>query len=216
MKIVSQCYYSLLLNGNSVGFIKANKGLRQGDPLFPALFILMSEYLSKSLNVLFENNPQMYYCVPRGIAISHLSYAHDCIVFCNGSILNVLKLQIFLMTYERETGQRINLSKSGVLAGKRANFALIIETLNMSSMTFPFSYLGAPIFKGRNKKVLFVPLVDKIRARFTGWNLDLMSQGSRLTLIKSVLNALPVYILQALHPPKSIMADIGSILAKFF
>lgn len=86
MRIATHCHYSLLLTGTYVGFIKSFKGLRQGDPLSPALFILMSEYLSKSLNALYVNNSHMYYCVPRGIAISHLSYADDCIVLCNGSI----------------------------------------------------------------------------------------------------------------------------------
>lgn len=84
MNIVSACHYSLLVNGEAFGLIHANKGLRQGDPLSPALFILMSEYLSRSLNALFKANPQLYYKVSRGMPVSHLAYADDCIVFCNG------------------------------------------------------------------------------------------------------------------------------------
>lgn len=45
MSIVSSFHYSLLINGESCGFIKSNKGLRQGDPPSPALFVLMSEFL---------------------------------------------------------------------------------------------------------------------------------------------------------------------------
>lgn len=48
------------------------------------------------------------------------------------------------------------------------------------------------------------------------WNLELLSQGSRLTLIKSVLNSLHVYLIQTVNPPKGVLIDICRILARFF
>ena len=186
MSIVSSCHYSLLINGESCGFIKSNKGLRQGDPLSPALFVLMSEFLTRSLNSLFSNNPALYYKVPKGLPVSHLAYADDCIIFCNRSQASLRKLKNFLLEYEAQSGQKINLGKSGFIAGKRASPPLISSILEMPVLEFPFIYLGAPISKGRRKKILFLPLLDKIKAKFSGWNLDLLSQGGKLTLIKSV------------------------------
>lgn len=93
---------------------------------------------------------------------------------------------------------------------------MILDTLGIPILAFPFTYLGAPIAKGQKKKHLFLPLIDKIRAKFLGWNLELMSQGGRLALIKSVLFALPVYLLQAINPPKSVIYEIEQIFAKFF
>lgn len=201
MCIVSSCQYSILVNGAPCGFILAKMGLRQGDPLSPALFVLMNEYLSTALNPLFNANPAMHYKVSKGMHISHLAYADDCIVFCNGSLESLEKLKSYLLKYESQTGQKINMNKSVCLPGKRANFEVISSTLDMPLMTFPFTYLGAPISKGMHKKILFLPLLEKVMSKFAGWNIDLMSQGGKLTLIMSVLNAIPVYLLQALNPP---------------
>ena len=72
------------------------------------------------------------------------------------------------------------------------------------------------ISKGKKKKNAFFPLIEKIRARFSGWNLNLMSQAGKIVLIQSVLMAMPVYILQAVNPPKSVICEIEGILARFF
>lgn len=155
MNIVSHCHYSFLINGETCGFVHAKQGLRQGDPISPALFILMNEYLSRSLNLLSEQNPFMYYKVPKGMSISHLAYVDDCVIFCNGSQRSVTLLKNFQHLYESQSGQEVNLAKSGCLTGERADSTLILNILNMSSMSFPFPYLGSPIYKGRKKTFVF-------------------------------------------------------------
>lgn len=57
--------------------------------------------------------------------------------------------------------------------------------------------------------------MNKIRMKLSGWNCASLSQGRRLALIKSVLSAMLVYVLQVLSPPKAVLQEIESIFARF-
>ena len=74
--------YSILINGKRNGFFNSTRGLKQGDPLSPALFILGAEVLPRSLNIL-NNNPDFhgFFMEKRGPSVNHLS--SQMILFCS-------------------------------------------------------------------------------------------------------------------------------------
>lgn len=102
-----------------------------------------------------------------------------------------------------------------MFCGKRADGVALQTLTGFSSSSLRFTYLGAPISKGRKKAFLLGPLIDKIKKKkLSGWNLNQISQGGRYVLIKSVLSSLPVYLLQVLNPPLSVFKAIETLMAR--
>ena len=115
MMCVTTVSYSMLINGEPKGSIVPTQGLRQGDPISPYLFLLCAEGLSAMLRK-NENGG-----IPRGIAVcrraplvSHLLFVDDCIVFCNASKEERLRLTKILEVYEKESRQKLNREKTSL------------------------------------------------------------------------------------------------------
>lgn len=99
MRTIDNCHFGIIINGSAKGFIKSQHGLRQGEPLSPALFIIVGEYLFRGLNRLFEESPELYYDTKKGLKVSHLAYADDLIVFTKGSKVGLKLVMGFLQHY---------------------------------------------------------------------------------------------------------------------
>ncbi|KAK4384505.1 hypothetical protein Sango_3053800 [Sesamum angolense] len=80
----------------------------------------------------------------------------------------------------------------------------------------PITYLGAPLYKGNKRKVLYENLIDKVRNRISGWENCHLYYGERLLLIKTVLSSMPIYLLQVLNPPVSTIQKLVRLFARFF
>jgi hypothetical protein len=67
----------------------------------------------------------------------------------------------------------------------------------------------------RKKSDTFIDLKDRIFSKITGWKARLLSQAARTTLVKSVANAIPTYIMSLFLLPKSLCFEINGGLRKF-
>lgn len=214
------CWFSISFNGQLKGYFKSTRGVRQGDPLAPTLFIIAEEVMSRGLSKLFQSGDCSYFHVPRGVPLhSHILYADDSIIFSNGCKKSIQHLLNFLEKYERSSGQSINCSKSCFIASQRMPVAAINRIKSQTGYLHKKSvitYLGIPLFKGRQKIVHFKYLVDRIQSKLAGWQSKFISQAGRVTLIKAVLSSLSIYTASAISVPKSICRQIDSICSNFF
>lgn len=147
------------MNGQSFGFFKSSRGLKQGDPLSPTLFIIAAQVLARSLNGLFANEKFHGFGMPKWSAdINHLSYADDTILFCSGEKKSMKLMMKVLRDYELVSGQMVNLDKSLFYLHDKVPLRVgnrIRRVICIRQGSFPFTYLGCPIFYGRQKKSHF-------------------------------------------------------------
>ena len=71
---------------------------------------------------------------------------------------------------------------------------MISELFSINRASFPFVYLGVPIFFGTSRHYHFNKLMDSIRARLDGWRAKCLSFAGRLAIIKHVLSTIPLHI----------------------
>lgn len=142
----------------------------------------------------------------RGPQINHLAYAEDIVIFNSGNSKSVKLIMKQIKNYEDAFEQKVNGNKSFFLTAPETS-AYRINILRVCTIfmdkQLPFTYLGCPIYVGRKKISYFDGMAIKVIKRLSGWQGKMLSYGGRMVLIKSVLQALPTYILSAICPPKS-------------
>lgn len=123
MGCISSVSYSILLNGQPSGFIRPSRGLRQGDPLSPYLFLLCAEGFSEMLRKAELRKAIHGVRICRGSPpISHLLFADDTIVFCKANRRELQTIGAILQDYRRASGQMINLQKSSLFFSKNTGW----------------------------------------------------------------------------------------------
>lgn len=91
------------------------RGIRQGDPLSPYLFILCQEWLSLRLRKLQDEKLVQGLRIARDApVINHLLFADDCMLFVKAELGQLANLKKVLSDYERFAGQRVNYDKSEI------------------------------------------------------------------------------------------------------
>ncbi|KAJ9676862.1 hypothetical protein PVL29_022056 [Vitis rotundifolia] len=147
---ISTAKFSILVNGVPAGFFSSSKGLRQGDPLSPYLFVMGMEVLSVLIRRAVEGGYISGCNIRQGngpaVIISHLLFADDTIVFCEAKKDYLTYLSWILMWFEAASGLRINLEKSEVIpVGEVEDVAGLAAELGCKAGQLPSVYLGLPL-----------------------------------------------------------------------
>ncbi|XP_049410705.1 uncharacterized protein LOC125873924 [Solanum stenotomum] len=138
------------------GFFHSTKGVKQRDPLSPALFILSAEVLTRALNHLFYNNEFKSFGLPKwSDQLNHLAYADDTIIFTFADKKSMQLIMKTLQLYEAQSGQLINKEKSLFYMFNKTAHVIVQEvedTTGFMRESFPLTYLGCPIEHAKKKK----------------------------------------------------------------
>lgn len=154
MLYVTTVQYAVCFNGRLWGPIHPQRGLRQGNPISPYLFLLSAEGLSKSLTeAVTANAISGWRIFPTAPAISHLLFANDSFLFFKASNEEAARVKALLNEYKFLNGHAMNFQKSGVFFSanvRRDKQMEIAEVLGVYNDLGEGKYLGLPSLIGRS------------------------------------------------------------------
>ncbi|CAN6724078.1 unnamed protein product [Malus baccata var. baccata] len=217
---ISTVSFSILINGSPTGYIQPQRGLRQGDPLSPFLFLICTEGFSS----LIKNGMECgllhgYRFTPNGTPITHLFFADDSVLFGNATVEEAKGVVDIVNTYARGSGQEINLSKSSIFFGTSTSKRIkkrIGNTLGIMHKDGFGKYLGLQADFGLSKKAVFAEIRDKMEARLAGWSEQFLSQAGKEVLIKAVAMALPNFAMSCFKLPIGVCRDMEKAVRSYW
>jgi len=213
MSLISSSFFSILINGIPSTTFHPSRGIRQGDPLSPFLFVIMAEGLGRSIKhaqqslclkgLSFQNSP----------AFTHQQFVDDNILFGHPSVQEARQLKTLLTDFSEASGASINHSKSQIFFFHIPSViqSAILCILHLSSAKLPSSYLGASLIASGLKHSSWRILLDNLEVRLFSWTHRELKMACNLFLIKVVLQAMPLYLFSILAAPKWVIKEIKTI-----
>jgi hypothetical protein len=220
MECVRTVSYFVLINGEPKGFFHPTRGLRQGDPISPYLFLLCAEGLHALLAKAALSKKIQGISISRvGPKLTHLFFADDSVLFCRTSLQECHTLQDILRIYERASGQQINQDKTTLFFGSSTPEVTqneIKDALGLPVIRQYENYLGLPSMVGRAKYKSFTQLKERVWRKIQGWKGKLLSQAGREVLIKAIVQAIPTYTMNVFKLPKKLCSELEKMVRDFW
>ncbi|KAH9750457.1 reverse transcriptase domain-containing protein [Citrus sinensis] len=191
MLCVTTVSYSVLREGNEVGLIIPRRGLRQGDPLSPYLFLLCAEGFS-SLIAKYEKAGLIHgvQVARKAPAISHLLFADDCFLFFRANQVEANLVKQVLCAYGNASGQCVNYAKSS-----------ISFSMNVNEDT---------------AQQICTTLGEKVWKKLQGWNKQFLSRAGKEILLKTVAQAVPNFVMNIYLLPLELCKELEIMMNSFW
>ena len=165
---------AILLNGVPSKKFYCLRGVRQGDPLSPLLFVLAADLLQSILNKAMQmgllSSPLQVNSCPDFPVVQ---YADDTLVLLQADAKQLHCLKALLNTFADATGLKVNYSKSSLipLNVPEEKVEILTNTFQCKREFFPIQYLGAPlgIYKPTVEQCL--PMVTRLQKKLMGLSL---------------------------------------------
>jgi hypothetical protein len=220
MSCVTSVRYSVRFNGVVSAPFSPSRGLRQGDPLSPYLFLFVADGLSKIISKKVETHALQELRICRGApGVSHLLFADDTLLFFKANAAQASVIKEVINIYERGTGQLLNPGKCSIMFNEKGNSGCqeqVRDILGVEKTSFEPKYLGLPTPSGRMKGARFQPLKERLGKRLMDYKEKNMSVAAKEVLIKAVAQAMPTYTMSVFKIPLGICDELTRISREFW
>ncbi|GAA0147260.1 hypothetical protein LIER_36485 [Lithospermum erythrorhizon] len=181
--------YNFLINGAPKDFIRPSRGIRQGDPLSPYLFLLCVEGLTCMLREFEERRALTGIKISRDSpSVSHILFGDGTIIFYKATVAEWAEIKRILGDYENLSGQKVIVGKCLVSFSTRTPTSIretIVANMGIREVRDQGKYLGLPSQIGRTKKEIFRYIQSKVDSQIRGWKGKLLSQAGKEEMLKS-------------------------------
>ncbi|XP_057734380.1 uncharacterized protein LOC130949758 [Arachis stenosperma] len=215
---VSTSSMFVLINGSPSKPFKMERGLWQGDPLSPFLFVLVADVLHRMFGEAVRNGQILPLLVGRDhVELSHLQFADDTVLFCPLEEKTIKNYRRILRCFELMSGLTINFDKSSLIP---INCDVqwvqcMSRVIGCKVASLSVKYLGIQL--GTNPRLVktWKPIIEKVEEKLSIWKAKVLNKSGKLVLIKSVLNSLPVYYLSLYKMPKAVAEKLIFLYRRF-
>lgn len=122
-------------------------------------------------------------------------YVYGILIFWKGKVLNILAMINLFNNYYIASGQKVNTFKSSKYLGF-IHSSRLLHILNMTCFSrgsFPFNYLGVPIFNGKVKSLYLKPINHVIISKMVAWKGSTLSMVDRVLLVKFIIQSMLIH-----------------------
>ncbi|KAJ0911011.1 putative RNA-directed DNA polymerase [Helianthus annuus] len=209
---------SVLVNGSPTTEFSCFRGVRQGDPLSPFIFILAMEAFSSFMTSASAAGLIKGIQLPNnGPNISHLIFADDVMLLGTWEDESVININRLMRCFFLISGLKINLHKSCLygIGTTPAENNYMSTLLGCNHGSLPFVYLGLKVGGNMNRYHNWLPVIETFQNRLSLWKATTLSIGGRLTLIKSVIDSLPLYYFALYQAPGNVIDKLEKLRRRF-
>lgn len=141
MTCITTVSYSIQINGHKTGYFHPSRGIRQGDPLFPCLFLFCVEGLSHKIKNFVLQGLRLSQTGP---TLTHLLFVDDSIIYTKATSREAGKIKNILHSCTKVSGQTINMEKSSIFFSPntpseiKRSIAFIYHITKFTQVSWPF------------------------------------------------------------------------------
>lgn len=216
---ISSTSFNILWNGDRTDPFCYSRGIRQGDPLSPYLFVLCMDRLSHIISEKVSSGMWKPMRAGRnGPLISHLMFTDDLLLFAEADVNQMDCVLDCLNKFGNLSGQKVSTQKTKIIFSKNVSQdkrALLCEMSGFSASSSLGRYLGSRVVQGRASKGHFNFIIEKIQSKLSGWTQSCLSRAGRITLAHSVLSSVASFNMQHSKIPKGVCFKIEQAQRNF-
>lgn len=219
MSCVTITSASILFNGGKLSSFQPSRGIKQGDPLSPFLFLLCIEFLVAQITTMCEERRwDKIKTSKNGPGFSHIFFADNPILFAKANSKNCDAIMEVLNNFCDIAGQKVNRGNSRIFFSSnvsRRRKRQLCRKMGIEATKNLGRYLGFPLLnQGRNGNA-FNFVMERIQSKLAGWKTKLFSPAGRMVLVQTTAASIADYYISCHALPIKVCNAIDKAMRDF-